>query len=62
MTEYKIYFELYGKKMQTVIKADNKEQAKEKIKSKIIFHRIEESNSDENFMNIFNTLINKMNK
>ncbi len=48
MKTYKIYFELFGKKMQTNINADNENEVKENIKNKIIFHKIlEVPESDE---------------
>lgn len=37
---YDVYFEVFGKKMKTQILAESEEQAKEIIKSKVIFHRI----------------------
>ncbi len=42
MTKYKIYFELFGKKMSTEIFALNEERAKDILRSKIIFHKIED--------------------
>lgn len=42
MKKYVIYFQLYGKKLKTTIKASSMESAKEIIKSKIIFDKIEE--------------------
>lgn len=56
MNEYTIYFEIYGKKMKTKVLANTKEEAKEIIRSKIIFHKIEnESGFDipEFLKNIF---------
>jgi hypothetical protein len=38
---YKVYFEIYGKKLATTIKADSPDMAKEIIKSKIQFHKID---------------------
>jgi len=38
---YIIYFELFGKKMKTTIDAPNKDVAKQIVKDKIIFHKIE---------------------
>lgn len=39
--KYDIFFEIYGKKMKATILADNVNDAKERIKNKIIFHKIE---------------------
>ncbi len=38
--EFKIFFEIYGKKLQTTISAKSEDKAKELIRSKIIFHKI----------------------
>jgi hypothetical protein len=43
MKNYTIYFEFYGKKMKTTIMAENEEKAKELVKSKIIFDKVEKS-------------------
>lgn len=40
--KYKVYFELFGKKMQTEVYAKSEIQAREIIECKIIFHKIEE--------------------
>lgn len=40
MKTYIIYFEIFGKKMKTIIEADSKKEAKQKVKDKIIFHKI----------------------
>lgn len=45
--KYKIYFEFFGRKMQTEIQAENKEQAKHIIKNRIIFHEVKESTDDD---------------
>ena len=44
MKDYIVYFELFGKKMKTTVSAENKQDVKEYIESKIIFHKIEEEN------------------
>ena len=41
MNKYLIYFEIFGKKMKTEIMARDREDAKHKMKEKIIFHKIE---------------------
>jgi hypothetical protein len=41
MKTYIIYFEIFGKKMKTIIEADSKSEAKQKVKNKIIFHKID---------------------
>jgi hypothetical protein len=41
MKEYRVYFEIFGKKMKTTVEAVSENQAKEMIKNRIIFHKIE---------------------
>ena len=44
MKNYKVYFEFYGRKMQTNVLAENEEKAKEMIKNKIVFHEVKKAN------------------
>jgi hypothetical protein len=46
MKTYIIYFEIFGKKMKTIIEADSKSEAKQKVKNKIIFHKIDCKSDD----------------
>ncbi len=39
--KHNVFFEIYGKKMKAVIEAKNAHEAKEAVKAKIIFHKIE---------------------
>ena len=48
MRNYTVYFELFGKKMKTTLIAKNEEEAKEIIKNKIKFYKVEKK-SDDNF-------------
>jgi hypothetical protein len=41
MNTYIIYFEIFGKKMKTIVDAPSKSEAKKVVKNKIIFHKIE---------------------
>lgn len=41
------FFEIYGKKMKAVIEAKNEQEAKEAVKAKIIFHKIESVPTDD---------------
>jgi ribosome-binding factor A len=54
MAKYKVYFEIYGKKMKTTVEAKTAEHAKELIRSKIQFNHIALEDSDElDFMKSF---------
>jgi hypothetical protein len=46
MKTYIIYFEIFGKKMKTIIEAYSKSEAKQKVKNKIIFHKIDSESND----------------
>jgi DUF438 domain-containing protein len=48
MKNYTIYFEIYGKKMKTTVMAKTEDEAKELVKGKIIFHKVEKSKDDFN--------------
>jgi hypothetical protein len=50
--KYKVYFEIYGKKMQTETSAGSDEEAMENIANKIIFHKIERVGGDEALNNL----------
>jgi len=41
MKIYKVYFEIYGKKLKVEIKANSLSEAKEKVKNSIIFHKVD---------------------
>lgn len=41
MKKYKVYFELFGKKMVTEVSALEADRAKEIVKNKIVFHKVE---------------------
>jgi len=54
MKTYTIYFEFYGKKMKTTVQAENREQAKNIIKNKVIFIQIDEKDETlDKLKNIF---------
>lgn len=56
MKNFDVWFELYGKKMKTVIKADSMADAQSKIRNSIIFHKTVISESDkvvDDLKNIF---------
>jgi hypothetical protein len=53
MKTYTIFFEIFGKKMKTTVEAENIEQAKIKIKEKVVFHKVEKNNTFEHLKNIF---------
>ena len=46
MTPHIVYFELFGKKMKTEVLAKDANHAKEFVKSKIIFHKVENKTLD----------------
>lgn len=56
MNYYWVYFEIYGKKMKVKIKANNANYAKELVRNKIIFHKVEDFADEQvnRIKNIFN--------
>jgi len=40
MKTYKVYFEIYGKKLKVEIKANSLLEAKEKVRNSVIFHKV----------------------
>lgn len=64
MTErdFDVYFEIYGKKLKTKVIAKSNEEAKQKIISKIIFHKIEITPNDEfnEAMDIMDGILNAL--
>ena len=54
MKRYKIYFEFYGKKMSTTVMAENEFQAKNQVRNRINFLKIEAP--DEDFLNHFKNI------
>jgi hypothetical protein len=53
MNTYNVYFEIFGKKMKIEIKAKSKQQAEEIVKSKIVFHKIEDVTIEDIFGKTF---------
>lgn len=56
MSDFKVYFEIYGKKLMKRISADSKYQAREKIKNDIVFHKIVVSNDVDEVENLFSQI------
>lgn len=56
---YKVYFEIYGKKMVAEIEASSKEDAEYKLRGKIQIHKIEEAKDRRGFdFGIFDEFLN----
>jgi len=61
MRVFKVYFELYGKKMKAEINAKDADHAKRRIREKIVFHKVVDitpDNGDDFITNFFN-IVNK---
>ena len=58
---YKVYFEIYGKKMMAKVKAKDMFDAQNKVEKKIIFHKVEKAVdlNDNPIMDFFNNLKQK---
>lgn len=56
---FKVYFEIYGKKMKTTIQADTEAEAKDIIRNKIIFHKVvSEPLNDKDAFNFLFEIVN----
>ena len=55
MKRYKIYFEFYGRKMSTTLMAEDEFKAKNEVRNRINFIKVENLNEDflEHFKNLF---------
>ena len=47
MTAFNVYFEIYGKKMKTIIVAESEAAAKKAIFDKIVFHKFVPIDTEE---------------
>ena len=56
MKNYTVYFEIYRKKMKVKILAESVSEAREKLRNKIVFHKIIMENND-----LFNQATDKCN-
>jgi hypothetical protein len=50
MKQYIVYFEIYGKKLKTTIRAESEGHAKETIRNKIIFYKVKLDNDPEDYV------------
>jgi len=53
MKEYTVYFEIFGKKLKTTLKAHSRSEAKNIIKDKIVFNVIKENDNNEDYVTDF---------
>ena len=56
MNKYTVFFEIYGKKLKTTVKAKSEDEAKKLIAEKIIFYKVVKEIDDNNpeiFKDIF---------
>ena len=56
MNNYTVFFEIYGKKLKTTVKAKSEDEAKKLIAEKIIFYKVVKEIDDNNpeiFKDIF---------
>ena len=58
--KYTVYFEIYGKKLKTEVNAKNEMEAKETIKNKIIFHKLESGQNLDTLEKEFYDLCDKL--
>ena len=56
MRKFEVKFELYNKKMKTVIEAGSREEAKDRIRNRIIFHEVQLIQDDKTLDDLKNML------
>ena len=56
MRNFKVYFELYGKKMTTTIQAENMTTAQQKVKDSIKFHKTVPIDEDKDWNDILDMM------
>jgi hypothetical protein len=60
MKDYEIYFDLFGRKMKTTIRAINKDVAESVLRQKIQIHSIKvKPNEASDFLTFFNSIVNE---
>jgi len=59
---FKVYFEIYSKKILVKVHAENEEEAKEIVKSNLKFYKIEKDENDyfNKSMDLIDDIINKL--
>jgi hypothetical protein len=55
---YTVYFELYGKKMKTVVVAASTEHAKQIVKDKVVFYKVEKKGNEQDVVDLFKNIFN----
>ena len=58
MNTYTIYFELFGKKMKTTVQADSEIKAKDIIRYRIIFHKVEDVTKADDILDQIRDMFN----
>lgn len=56
MNRYKLYFEFYGHKFTTEVTASTEQEAKEKVKDSIRFHKVVQKPNED--LDAFNQIMN----
>lgn len=58
---YTVYFNAFGKNLKVKVEAENENDAKQKVKDRINFHKIEKESNDKSLKDAFNDLVNFIN-
>jgi hypothetical protein len=61
MKKFKVYFEIYDKKMVTTVEAENEEEAKKAVFKRIIFHDVKTiTDSERDIVNRIDETLDKI--
>jgi hypothetical protein len=58
MKTYTVYFEIFGKKMKTEVKAQDPAKARQQVIDKLIFHKVEVKDNGFDVPDIFKDIFN----
>lgn len=58
MKTYIVYFEIFGKKMKTEVKAKDPAKARQQVIDKLIFHKVEVKDNGFDIPDIFKDIFN----
>jgi hypothetical protein len=53
MKEYTIWFEFFGRRMKTTVKAGSEAEARVQIRERIVFHKVEKTENKTTLDDIF---------
>lgn len=56
MRDFMVYFEVFGRKIKMKVSASSVSEAQQKVKDKIIFHKIDDLTEDDSISSLKNVM------